>query len=160
MPEDKSRASSTIAVPAVLADSAGFLLNRAAGIIREAMSESLKPLHLSPQEMGLLRLVDAGSPQTQQALSKKNNIDRTTMVQLLDGLEERQLLMRQSDPADRRANLICLTPRGRKTLSQALRRARAQQQKFLSPLSEAEWETLRGLLVKLLEHHLGDSTPG
>jgi len=140
-------------VPASLSDSAGFLLNRAARIIREMVSEALQPLGLSPQEMGLLKLLAAGGPSTQQGLCTKHNIDRTTMVQLVDGLEERQLVIRQPSSADRRANLIFLTPRGRKTLSKASRLAQKQQQRFLSPLSEPEWEVLRQHLIKLLEYH-------
>lgn len=156
MAENESRANqeAPVPVPASLENSAGFLLNRAARIIRERVTEALEPLGMSPQEMGLLKIIDAEGPNTQQALCTRHNVDRTTMVQLIDHLEERQLVMRQPSASDRRANLIYLTPRGRKTLSKTNRLAKKEQEKFLEPLSEPEWESLRQHLVKLLEFHM------
>jgi DNA-binding MarR family transcriptional regulator len=100
-----------------------------------------------------MRLIEAGGPTTQQSLCARNKIDRTTMVQLLDQLEERQLVLRQPSSTDRRANLIFLTPRGRKTLSRATRLVKKEQEKFLAPLAPEEWESLRQQLIKLLEHN-------
>ncbi len=142
-----------VAVPESLKDSAGFLLNRAGRIIREMVTQALEPMSMTPQEMGLLRIIDAEGPNTQQHLCAKHSVDRTTMVQIVDRLEERQLVVRQTSTTDRRANLIYLTPRGRKTLAQAKRLAKKQQDKFLEPLSPEEWETLKTLIIKLLEHH-------
>lgn len=141
------------AVPTSLSDSAGFLLNRAARIIREMVEDALKPLRLSAQEYGLMRLIEIGGPTTQQSLCARNKIDRTTMVQILDHLEERQFVIRQTSSTDRRANIIFLTPRGRKTLSKATRLVKKEQEKFLAPLDTEEWDALRQQLIKLLKHN-------
>ncbi len=153
MAKDSKNADSYEAVPASLSNSAGFLLNMAARSIREKVTAALEPLGMTTQELGLLRILDGQGANTQQALCNKHNIDRTTMVQIVDRLEERQLVMRQQSTEDRRANLIHLTPRGRKTLAKANRLTKKQQEQFLMPLSETEWEALRQSLIKLLVHH-------
>ncbi len=152
-PTQNTQSEAPEAVPTSLSHSAGFLLNRSARIIRERVEEALHPLGLSAQAYGLMRLIEAGGPTTQQSLCARNKIDRTTMVQLLDQLEERQLVLRQPSSTDRRANLIFLTPRGRKTLSRATRLVKKEQEKFLAPLAPEEWESLRQQLIKLLEHN-------
>jgi len=140
------------AVPLPLTDSAGFLLNRAGRIIRTRVTAALSPLSLTPQELGILRVLAANGPLSQQALSKIHEIDRTSMVHLIDGLEARQILIRMPNLNDRRSHLIHLTPRGQKTLKQALKLALKEQVDFLSPLSDEEWDTLRRCLLKLIAY--------
>src|SRR5215468_10296440 len=73
-----------------LAHSAGFLINRSGRIIRERITDALEPLSLTPQELGILRILDARGPLSQHTLSKAHSIDRTTMVHVIDGLEHRE----------------------------------------------------------------------
>ena len=109
---------------------------------------------LSPRQMGLLRVILSEGPLSQQALSKRHKVDRTTLVQIIDELQERQLVSRITDEHDRRINLLYLTPRGKKTLAQAIRIADKEQSKFLEPLNDDEWNGLRATLIKLINHHL------
>jgi len=142
-------------VPEVLANSAGFLLNRATRIIREMNEHVLSVLQLSPRELGILRIIDSEGPLTQQALGKKHSVDRSTVVQIIDDLEQRQLVTRVANKVDRRSNLLYLTKRGQKTLSQAVRLIENQQKVFLEPIEDAEWELLRVCLIKLINAHRG-----
>ncbi|HEY9783939.1 MAG TPA: MarR family transcriptional regulator [Candidatus Obscuribacterales bacterium] len=139
-------------VPDAMSDSAGFLLNRAARIIRERVSAALQPLGLTPQQLGLLRIIDAHGPLSQQALSKGHKTDRTTVVHLLDELEKRELVIRTSNAQDRRSNLLFLTPRGRKVFLRAKKLAEREQSRFLAPLGGDEWEQMRQALIKLINH--------
>jgi DNA-binding MarR family transcriptional regulator len=151
MPESEQQ--EFIPIPPSLADTAGFLLGRAGRIIHDNVEKSLAVLKLSTRELGILRIVDEG-PLTQQALGKKHNIDRTTVVQLIDVLEQRELLTRVANSADRRSNLLYLTKRGKKTLAQGVKLAEKEQAKFLAPLEDAEWQSLRLILTKLIEYHM------
>ncbi len=140
--------------PASLGHSAGFLLNRTARLIRERTAAALEPLGITPPEMGLMRVLSDEGPLSQQELSRLHNIDRTTIVHLVDELEAKQLVIRMVNPEDRRSHRLYLTPRGNKVLSRARRLANREQQRFLAPLSDAEWESMRLSLIKLLAHHL------
>lgn len=145
-------------IPPSLCQSAGFLLNYNARIIRERLMEVLSPMHLTLRELGLLRILADEGTLNQHELGRKHGIDRTSVVQLIDQLEARQLVERSRNKDDRRSKLIFLTPRGRKTLLQAKRLVEKEQKAFLSDLSEEEWEILRVLLLKLLSSQLRKST--
>jgi DNA-binding MarR family transcriptional regulator len=67
-------------------------LNKAARIMRDEVAEGLKPLSLSFQEYVILRMIENHASETQQELAMRNGIDRTSMVDIVDRLEERELL--------------------------------------------------------------------
>ena len=142
-------------IPISLANSAGFLLNRAAKIIHDINEQALAPLKLSPRDVGMLLMIASEGPLSQQAIGKKHSIDRTTVVQIIDSLESRDLVTRVTNQSDRRSNSLYITPRGKKTLSQAMKLLNKQQELFLQPISEDEWRQLRISLARLIEHHLG-----
>jgi DNA-binding MarR family transcriptional regulator len=141
-------------IPSALSDNAGFLLNQTARLIRERIIAALAPLKLTPRELGLLRILGSGKALSQQALGARHRIDRTTIVDLIDDLQARDLVSRLENPQDRRSYLIHLTPKGKRTLTKAVRVAQKVQEEFLTPLAAGEWETLQALLTKLIEYHL------
>ena len=133
-----------------LSGSAGYLLAQASRLLRERVDQALAPMELSLYEYVVLRLIALDAPVSQGMLGETYGIDRTTMVGLMDRLEERELVVRERNEADRRSYRLRLTPKGRKVLSRALRIAKKEQQDFLSPLSPAEWEAMRSCLWKLV----------
>jgi DNA-binding MarR family transcriptional regulator len=75
------------------------------------------------------------------------------VVATINELCARGFVVRTPDAADRRRNVITITPAGR----QQLRRLEAildeAQDALLAPLSEAEREELRRLLTRVVDHH-------
>ena len=55
-------------IPEVLLENVGFVLNRAAGRIREIFSRRLEPFGLTPKHYGVLLLLEALQPLSQQDL--------------------------------------------------------------------------------------------
>src|SRR6266853_938985 len=49
---------------------------------------------------------------TQAALAQAINADKSRIISVLDELQERELIHRQPDSADRRVHLLSLTPAG------------------------------------------------
>jgi len=141
------------AIPAVLADSPGFLLNRSARLIRDKNMEALKPTGLNIRDLGLLRVIASEGPLSQQALSARHKTDRSTVVDVIDGLEKRELVMRSTNPRDRRSHLLVVTPRGKKLLNAANKLTQKEKKSFLQALTEEEWQLLRSLLTRLIEFH-------
>lgn len=74
-------------IPDNLKDNLGFLLNKAARLMRDAVADGLKPLSLSFQEYVILRMIENQASETQQELAIRNGIDRTSMVDIVDRLE-------------------------------------------------------------------------
>jgi DNA-binding MarR family transcriptional regulator len=141
-------------VPESLSHSIGYLLNVNGMLIRERFEKVLEPLNLTLRELGVLRILESEGPLSQHVLGRRHNIDRTTTVQVIDQLEERQLVLRSQNIEDRRSNLLFLTPRGRKTLMRALKLVNKEQAAFLSPLADKDQEDLFRILLQLLSHHM------
>jgi DNA-binding MarR family transcriptional regulator len=137
-------------IPESLRSNVGFLLNRAARLIRDTVGKSLTPSGLTLPEYVVLRMIDNKIAQSQKAIGEKYGIDRTSMVELVDGLQERELVLRQINPQDRRSYILVLTSKGRKTLARAKRLAGKAHQEFLQPLSTKEWNALQNSLCKLI----------
>jgi DNA-binding MarR family transcriptional regulator len=68
----------------------------------------------------------------------------------IDRLEERGLVRRTPDPADRRGVLVELTPAGRGAVDQAVERHLANEHRLLAGLTPAERDELAALLRRLL----------
>jgi DNA-binding MarR family transcriptional regulator len=73
-----------------------------------------------------------------------------TMTNRVDRLEDRGLVQRMPDPADRRGVHVRLTPRGKERVDAALADLLSREQELLSALSQPDQESLSGLLRRLV----------
>ncbi len=127
----------------------GYLLKRAFLDLEELHREYLDPLGINGRELSVLLLLDAREPESQQETAERLQVDRTTMVGLLDGLEAKGLVARQADPRDRRRNVVALTAKGRRTLEKAIRASDEAEDRLLDGLDKSEKTQLRALLARL-----------
>ena len=86
----------------------------------------------------LIHLDNAQQPLTQKELAAAIGIDGSTLVRLLDSLEERQLVQRHNDPADRRTRRLAITPAGKLAVTQIRQALEAPEAQMLQGLSEAD----------------------
>ena len=98
----------------------------------------------------MLIAIDDHEPQSQQEVARRLDLDRTTMVALIDELESKALVSRSPAPDDRRKNAVALTAHGRETLTAAVTATMEAENNFLAPLSPAEAETFRRLLATVV----------
>jgi DNA-binding MarR family transcriptional regulator len=78
-------------------------------------------------------------------------IDPSTMVSLIDQLEDAGLAKRRPRPTDRRAREVVITPKGRRVLEQARRLATQVEDDVFGGLSGAERRQVLALLRRALE---------
>jgi DNA-binding MarR family transcriptional regulator len=88
-------------------------------------------------------------PTSQLSLARRLGIDKNAMTSVVDALEDRGLVQRRPDPADRRARQIIPTDNGRTVLSSARDALRAVEQELMRGLSTAERTQLRHLLARV-----------
>src|ERR1700682_1251235 len=131
------------------------LLEHLARVGRRAFETTLEPGGLRPRHLIALNLLSERGPASQQALSDSLSLDPSNVVGLLNELEERKLITRRRDSADRRRHIVELSPRGDKELCGAYDRLRRIDDDLLSPLSARERATLYDLLVRAV----GAKTP-
>lgn len=85
----------------------------------------------------LLRL-DETTTRGQGVLAQEIGADKTRIIAVLDDLQDRGLIERRPDPADRRARLLALTPEGRRLRDAAQAEIQAQEDRLLDKLPAAD----------------------
>jgi DNA-binding MarR family transcriptional regulator len=90
----------------------------------------------------------ADGPMSLSGLAEAVGVDAPYATLIVDTLEERGLVERQPDPADRRRKLVTLTATGSKAIEKLLRIEREPPPGF-ARLSPTELETLESLLRRI-----------
>ena len=135
--------------PEPLAGAVGFLLSWNGRRIAAKFAAGLAPLGLRPPHFGVMSMLAARPGTAQQELVEGSMIDPSSMVKVIDELEELGLAERRIDPEDRRRRAVHLTARGQRTLARAREVANSVADEVVGPLDAKERETLRLLLVKM-----------
>jgi DNA-binding MarR family transcriptional regulator len=128
----------------------GYQLRLAQIAVFKDFAASARDFDVSPGRFGMLVLIEANPGVTQTRLADAVNLDRSTLVAVLDQLEERGLVERRRG-ADRRTNGLWLTRRGRLLVARMKERIRAHEERLAARLSEAERRTLLVLLRRFTE---------
>ena len=137
---------------ATLGSGSGLLIFRLARASAWRLGRSLRESGLRWPEYAVLHHLDAQGPIAQRDLALALRIQPSNLVALLDQLEERELLARSPDPADRRRHRVELTAAGRRAVKRAREATRRAESDLLGPLSTAERRQFRALLVRLTAH--------
>jgi DNA-binding MarR family transcriptional regulator len=95
-------------------------LQRAARALARRFDDALRPLSLTNGQFSLMMSLNRPEPPGMAAVASLLAMDRTTLTAALKPLQRRALVNITADPADRRARLMALTPKGRRLLVQAV----------------------------------------
>jgi DNA-binding MarR family transcriptional regulator len=137
-------------VPAPLADRTGFLLSRAHFSARDRANELLRPLGIVVRHLGVMLVLAAHGPCSQQTLAKHLSVSPTMITQIVDEVEAGGLAERRRNPDDRRSYLVSLTPEGKRKLAAARRVARKAAGEIAAAVGVDGDQELRSLLRKLV----------
>jgi DNA-binding MarR family transcriptional regulator len=141
------------AFPRELLASPAFLLGRVGFAIKTRSITEFAEQGFTPYHFSVLAVLDEGARATQATIADALRLDRSQLVGLLDGLEERGLIERRRDPHDRRRQAVSLTSAGRETLVGLRSTVTRIENEFLAPLSAEDRDELRSLLLRLVRHH-------
>ncbi len=140
-------------LPAELVAPSHFLLKRLGFAAKSRSLEMYEKEGLNPYHYAILALLDEGLPETQAAIADALGYDRGTLVGLLDELEEKTLVERKRDPADRRRHIVRLTTDGKRMLARLRALSKRLEDDFLAPLDPGQREALHTLLLELAARH-------
>jgi DNA-binding MarR family transcriptional regulator len=101
----------------------------------------------------LLAALHEFGPASQASLGRRTGMDRSDVAAAVTELVGRGLAVRTPDPADRRRNVISITPAGTAHLRRLDELLDGVQDELLGPLSPAERKQLILLLNRIMEHH-------
>lgn len=131
-------------------------LMHASSFLRDRLEVTLREESgISVLEKDLLgHLARRGAAWRMTDFSEALMISKSGVTQLVDRLQDAGLVRRGAAPYDRRAILICITPKGRKVLGQARRQTeRFVKQYFVAVLAPAQLDGLHEALSSLLAAH-------
>ena len=96
-----------------LADSSGFLLARLGMGFKARAIATVEQAGFELYDYSVLAILAEGDRETQATIADALTLDPSRLVALLDSLEQRDLIMRQRDPQDRRRHVVSITATGR-----------------------------------------------
>jgi DNA-binding MarR family transcriptional regulator len=129
--------------------SVGFTLSQLGFATSSRFGQIVGTLGLEPRHYALLRAVRASDGQSQQAVAERLQIPPSTMVSLVDHLEQEGLLQRRQHSTDRRTRQLHLTESGGRVLDKAIQLGAEWEQQICAGLSRAERDELLGLLRRV-----------
>lgn len=127
----------------------GYQLRLAQLAVFNDFAAELKDFDISPGRFGVLVLISANPGMTQSLLAAATQLDRSTMVAVIDQLEARGLVERRASPTDRRSNALVLTAEGEKLLKLMKRRIKQHEARIAATMTAAETAKLVDLLTRI-----------
>jgi DNA-binding MarR family transcriptional regulator len=124
------------------------LLEHLARVARRAYESAMTPGGLRPRHLIALKMLDDKGPQSQQGMVEALSLDPSNVVGLLNELEERELIVRRRDRADRRRHIVELSPLGAEELAVGYDRVSLVEDDVLRALTVDERVTLYRLLQR------------
>lgn len=129
-----------------LGEDLSFLLARANALSLAAGNAALRGLGLKVRSFSVLALAVADARTSQREIAEFLRLDPSQVVALVDELERRGLLTRESDPVDRRAKVVVATAEGRRVHAAAQRAATEAEAVAHANLTSGQRDQLTGLL--------------
>ena len=135
--------------PGMLDRLAGFRLRQAQMAIANALLEITQPYGLTMTQFGVLALIGERPGINQTDLGLELAIDRSTMVAVIDRLQNRNLVVRHASPRDRRSYALALSSEGAALLHELSPKIEARDRELLRTLTRKERDQLIGMLARI-----------
>jgi DNA-binding MarR family transcriptional regulator len=129
----------------------GFLLDRLLRSVIGREEPILKRYGLTMWDYAILAVLGRGPVARQADLAQATGRDKTRLITNLDRLEERGLVLRTPDPADRRNHSVSLTAPGEEVLRSCRQEIHRMEEELLAsvdPVDRAGFERALSVLVR------------
>jgi len=131
-------------------DSVGYMMRRILNMVGGEVEREMAPSGLTNAQWIPLFKLFMGSASTVAELARECQLDAGAMTRLLDRLETKGLVRRIRSSEDRRVVNLELTDEGRTAAQQIPVTLCRVQNAHMKGFTHAEWETLKGLLRRIL----------
>ncbi|MGT2894304.1 MarR family winged helix-turn-helix transcriptional regulator [Streptococcus downei] len=128
----------------IVENSWGYNLSKVAQKMDSQFAQQLEKIGLNYRDSryyGILLAIHSYPNLTQVKLGEELNLDRTTIGQLIDQLEEKNFVARERNPKDRRQNILVLTSKGKKAVKEMWQEMRAVEMAVIANLSDNQKAT-------------------
>ena len=132
-----------------IGDILGFHIRLAHGAVRRHFTETFNHLGLTQKQVSVLWLLDEHPGMAQTDLARRLQMDRATIMAIVNRLQARNFLERGNSAGDRRRQTLTLTPAGRAALVEA-RKAILEHETWLkNRFNKSEIKQLINLLTRI-----------
>lgn len=132
--------------------SVGYLMKQIIGMVSQEIERQLAHTDLTSAQWVPLFKIHFGQASTVAELARHCSLDAGAMTRLLDRLEAKGLCKRVRSETDRRVVNLELTAAGTQAASEIPEILSGVQNAHLAGFSEAEFQTLRGYLQRILNN--------
>jgi DNA-binding MarR family transcriptional regulator len=136
--------------PEPLRESIGFLITRLHARMHRELVPELEVLRIEPRDFGALTALRATGPVSQAELARNLGVSGASMVQIVDGLEQRGLVERRRLPTDRRTQVLHVLPEAPAVLEEAAGLATGMTERLFASCSKADRRRLVTLLRRFV----------
>ena len=131
-------------------DELGFHLRRSQVAAFKHFAQTVTAAEgITPGLYGMLQVIANTPGLTQSALAEAMDVDRSSIVKVVNQLVEKGLIVRDAVPADKRSYHLRMTAIGKTALRRIEDAVMRQDRDFSAALSETERATLISLLKRL-----------
>lgn len=127
----------------------GYALRRAQVRVFQDFAAAMNRFGLTPGQVGALLVIEANPGLSQTALGSFLGIDRSSVVPLIDHLQETKLVCRRAHARDRRAHALELTRRGAAFVRRFFSTLERHEDRVADRLTAAERKQLIDLLNRV-----------
>ena len=127
----------------------GFHIRLAHGTVYRHFMQSFKFLGMTQKQVSVLWLVSDHPGIAQAELAKRLQLDRATVMAIVNRLAKRKFLIRGASETDGRKQTLKLQATGLRALQEARRAIRAHEKWLKGRFTATELRTLIGLLRKI-----------
>lgn len=124
-----------------------YLMKQVELAVRSRLDELLRPAGLTALQYTALTVLERHPDMTSAALARNSFVTAQTMADMVMALQERGLIERHRDPADRRRLVLALTSTGRRLLGRYRGKIAALETEMLAGLSDRQAGELRRSLL-------------
>jgi MarR family transcriptional regulator, lower aerobic nicotinate degradation pathway regulator len=129
----------------------GHLIRRLQQIAVALFVAECEALDLTPIQYASLTVIRDVPDLDVTRLSSLVALDKATLAKVIERLEAKGWIVRESSGQDKRIKLLRITPKGRKVLTAAEPRVRRCQRRIMAPLAEADRRSFMKMLERLVE---------
>lgn len=127
----------------------GFLIHRTDVKMNNYFTKQLKQYEVTPEQWGILCVLDEEKATTQKELAEAIDRDQTTVVRMIHSLEKKGIVKRIVNDTDRRSHNLYLSAKGMSLKSKLLPVVTEANKHVTRFLSETEIQDLKIILDKL-----------
>ena len=130
----------------------GFVLSQLGFETARRFGELMSEVELEPRQFALLRSIAAQEGRSQNEVADILHIPPSTMVSVIDYLEDRGLVERRLHPTDRRSRVLYMTAEGEKLLDRATTLAMGLETTICEGITPLEREKLLRMLMHVADN--------